>query len=362
MYCCVWTPEGRRLITASQNGKITLWNGKEFNFDHVEEEAHPEPIRAMAWSPDDAWLVTTDDAGNIKYWNNTMTNVKEFQGHQEAIRDVTFAPTSRKFATCSDDRSICVWDFEECKKEHVLKGHGWDVKSVHWHPTKGLLASGSKDSKLKLWDPRAGKQVANIHAHNNTITTVRWNPNGQWLLTGSRDHHLKIFDIRNLQSFRTFLGHKKEVTCVAWHKSEEEVFVSGGFDGSVNFWLVDQPNPQATISRAHDASVWGVDWHPLGHCLASCSQDKTTKFWGRNQPGDTMADQYNLDMLPEDERAEAKMALEEKLRKDERMNEKRKAMLLENLRTIETNDNKSFFWDQAAIPGLRSADESNMRQ
>eukprot|EP00466_Bigelowiella_natans_P009311 jgi/Bigna1/88806/estExt_fgenesh1_pg.C_380117 len=47
-----------------------------------------------------------------------------------------------------------------------------------------------------------------------------------------------------------------------------------------------------------------------------------------------MADQYNLDMLPEDERAEAKMALEEKLRKDERMNEKRKAMLLELLRSF----------------------------
>ena len=28
-----WTPEGRRLLTASSNGEFTLWNGMSFNFE-----------------------------------------------------------------------------------------------------------------------------------------------------------------------------------------------------------------------------------------------------------------------------------------------------------------------------------------
>lgn len=30
-----WTPPGRRLITGSQSGEFTLWNGQSFNFEMI---------------------------------------------------------------------------------------------------------------------------------------------------------------------------------------------------------------------------------------------------------------------------------------------------------------------------------------
>lgn len=30
-----WTPEGRRLLTASSSGEFTLWNGMGFNFETI---------------------------------------------------------------------------------------------------------------------------------------------------------------------------------------------------------------------------------------------------------------------------------------------------------------------------------------
>ena len=30
-----WTPEGRRLLTASSSGEFTLWNGTAFNFETI---------------------------------------------------------------------------------------------------------------------------------------------------------------------------------------------------------------------------------------------------------------------------------------------------------------------------------------
>merc|ERR1712129_578555 len=38
-------------------------------------------------------------------------------------------------------------------------------------------------------------------------------------------------------------------------------------------------------------------WHPLGHLLASSSNDQTSRFWTRNRPGDDMNDQYNVNQL-----------------------------------------------------------------
>ena len=87
-----------------------------------------------------------------------MNNVKMFQAHKEPVRSVSFSPTDAKFASCSDDGTVRVWDFFSCTEERVLRGHGADVKCVDWHPTKGLLASGSKDNQqpVKIWEPKTG--------------------------------------------------------------------------------------------------------------------------------------------------------------------------------------------------------------
>ncbi|CAJ0896493.1 10694_t:CDS:2, partial [Entrophospora sp. SA101] len=70
-----------------------------------------------------------------------------------------FSPSDTKFATCSDDGTIKIWDFNEGIEEKALSGHGWDVKTVDWHPYKSLLASGSKDNLIKFWDPKSGKNI-----------------------------------------------------------------------------------------------------------------------------------------------------------------------------------------------------------
>jgi WD40 repeat protein len=184
----------------------------------------------MRRSHDDLWMVTADDGGIsinnailplifgclscclfndvigvVKYWQSSMNNVKAFKAHKESVRDITFAPSDMKFASCSDDKSISVWDFESGKEEVGMNGHGWDVKSVHWHPQKSLLLSGdprhvllllwqlccslscsiigSKDHFVKLWDPKTGNCFTTIHGHKNTVTKVRWSPNGQWFLS-----------------------------------------------------------------------------------------------------------------------------------------------------------------------------------
>jgi WD40 repeat protein len=56
-------------------------------------------------------------------------------------------------------------------------------------------------------------------------------------------------------------------------QSQQELFVSGGEDGTLIYWLVGHEGPQAEDKRStHDAVVSAVCWHPLGHMLASASK------------------------------------------------------------------------------------------
>ncbi|VDK39100.1 unnamed protein product [Gongylonema pulchrum] len=85
---------------------------------------------------------------------------------------------------------------------------------------------------------------------------------------------------------------------LAWHPVHESLFVSGGGDGSLAYWLVNSVKELAFLEHAHDQAIWSLEWHPLGHILASGSNDNNTKFWARNRPGDTQDDIFGLASLP----------------------------------------------------------------
>lgn len=241
----------------------------------------------MSWSHSDEWLVSGDHGGIIKYWQPNMNNLNVIQGHREAVRDVTFCPNDTRFATASDDGTIKIWDFNMGREERDLKGHGWDVKCVDWHPSKGLLVSGSKDNLIKFWDPRSGKALTTLHGHKNTVMSTKWSVNGDFMASVSRDQTVKVYDLRTMKEYATLRGHKKEVNSVAWHPVHTKMLVTGGSEGAILYWILDQSEePVGSIDFAHESNVWSLAWHPIGHLLCSGSNDHTTRFWSRNRPGE----------------------------------------------------------------------------
>ncbi|KNG45380.1 polyadenylation factor subunit 2 [Stemphylium lycopersici] len=317
-----WTPEGRRLLTGSTSGEFTLWNGMGFNFETIMQ-AHEAAIRAVEYTSTDDWLLSADQTGVVKYWQTNFNNVKEIQAHTEAVRGLSIAPTDTKFVTCADDTTLKIWDFASSTEESTLTGHGWEVKSVDWHPHKGLLVSGSKDHQVKFWDPRTGRCLTTLHGHKNPISKTMFEPvQGNMLATCARDHTARIFDIRMMRDVLLLKGHEKDIITMAWHPMHKNLLSTGGVDGSIHHYLLDEQNPPAgvapsispydaadsqnapsqtiypahSLQYAHDFTVWTMDWHPLGHILASGSNDRVTRFWTRPRPGDTnyVNDRYHI--------------------------------------------------------------------
>lgn len=317
-----WTPEGRRLLTGSTSGEFTLWNGMGFNFETIMQ-AHESAIRSVAYTHTDDWLLSADQNGIVKYWQTNFNNVKEVQAHSEAIRGLAIAPTDSKFVTCADDTTLKIWDFASSAEESTLTGHGWEVKSVDWHPHKGLLVSGSKDHQVKLWDPRNGRCLSTLHGHKNPISKTMFEPVlGNLMATCARDHTARIFDLRMMRDVLLLRGHEKDVITMAWHPMHKNLLSTGGVDGSIMHYLLDEQNappgappsispydaadpqnapaqtiyPAHGIQYAHDFTVWTLDWHPLGHILASGANDRVTRFWARPRPGDIsyLNDRYHI--------------------------------------------------------------------
>ena len=321
-----WTPDGRRLLTGSSSGEFTVWNGMAFNFETILQ-AHDSAIRAAKYSHNEDWLISADQSGVVKYWQTNFNNVKNIQAHADPIRDIAFSPNDSKFITACDDHDLNIFDFAEGAKESTLTGHNWDVKAVDWHPSKGLIVSGSKDHQAKLWDPRTGKCLTTLYGHKNTIARTKFEPHkGQLLATCARDQTARIFDLRMMRDICILKGHEKDVCTLTWHPVHSSLLTTGGGGerepGSIYHYLLDEPNtppgvavtlpaydsaepanataqiiyPAHRVEFAHDFSVWSLDWHPLGHILASGSNDRVTRFWTRARPGETdcFNDKYHL--------------------------------------------------------------------
>lgn len=259
----------------------------------------------------------------MKYWQPNFNNVKAIQAHHDPIRDLAFSPNDNKFVTACDDATLKIFDFAGGIEESMLTGHQWDAKTVDWHPTKGLLVSGSKDHQVKLWDPRTGRCLTTLHGHKNTVAKTMFEPSrGQLLATCARDQAARVFDLRMMRDICLLRGFEKDVTTLTWHPFHINLLSTGGNDGSIYHFLLDEPNtPQGTtttippydtadpanspaqtiypahrIQHAHEYAVWSLDWHPLGHILASGSNDRVTRFWTRARPGeaDCFNDRFHL--------------------------------------------------------------------
>lgn len=66
---------------------------------------------------------------------------------------------------------------------------------------------------------------------------------------------------------------------------QENLLSSGGFNGTLIYWVGANNTPHTTIHNAHNYSINVIAWHPLGHCVATGSNDATVKFWSREPPG-----------------------------------------------------------------------------
>ena len=293
IFCIRWTPDGKRLLTGSSNGELTLWNASQFNFLCIQAPL-TSAVRCMAYSHDGSHLLCGDEIQNnegyckIMCLNQALTPVNERNAHTERLREVCFSPPDTKFVSCGDDRLVKVWDFASQRIETEFSGSENPVYSVDWHPTQQHILSCSK-GKIRLWDPRSKNLTYSFSPHSNEINKVRWNKNGNWFLSCSKDLKIKLFDIRMIRNpLMTYMRHNKDVTVVSWHNIQEDVFCSGSANGTICYWDTQHTSPIGEIPIAHDGAIWDLQWHPVGHMLASCSHDQTTKFWSRDRPNDTL--------------------------------------------------------------------------
>lgn len=297
--------ESRNLISASQDGKLIVWNA------FSKQKLHAIPLRSTwvmtcAFEPSRGQMVACGGLDNVcsvykltKPGNMMAAHATELSGHEGYLACCRFID-EKTILTCSGDSTCLLWDIQKQKSVKSFTDHTGDVMSVCVSPTNpSIFVSGSCDASAKVWDIRTGSAVQsfgeatlgdstagstqnnlNMYAHNSDINSVDFLTNGETFATGSDDSTARIFDMRSYSQLNMFYQASRRscLTSVAASKSGRLLFC-GYDDFSCLAWDTLGNNEKWAELTGHGGRVSCVGLNVTGQALATGSWDTLIKIF-----------------------------------------------------------------------------------
>jgi len=203
-------------------------------------------LGAVAFSPDDQHAAYVCDMTIHLCDLKTGDELMSFRGHEARIAKVGFCAAGRRIVSCSDDKTIRVWDVETgTELRRMAHGHG--VSDLAIFPDGRRVLATSADSSI-VWDLETGRQVRRI---SRTASSVAVSPDGRRALFGEY-MAVWLWDLERDEKIERWNAHTSPVWRVAFSPDGRRG-VSTSFDKTVRIWVMppgrptgDEPPIQAT--------------------------------------------------------------------------------------------------------------------
>jgi WD40 repeat protein len=195
-------------------GGIVVRRSGEFHRRQYGERLFSAEGRALAYSPNGRWLAALSSDLRTVILRDAWTSetVAHFRGHE--VQKAAFSPDSRCLATCSQDRTVRLWEIEPVTvaspqmhdskdgvvKCRVLRGHTDEVFAVAFHADGTRLATAGRDRAIWLWDVKRGEAVARLVGHTSYVWSLAFSPDGSTLVSGSGDAMVRLWDTAPLST------------------------------------------------------------------------------------------------------------------------------------------------------------------
>lgn len=201
IYAMHWSTDRRHLVSASQDGKLIIWDA------YTTNKVHAIPLRSSwvmtcAYAPSGNYVACGGldnicSVYNLSSREGPTRVARELSGHSGYLSCCRFI-NDRRILTSSGDMTCMLWDVETGSKVTEFADHLGDVMSISINPTNqnNVFVSGACDAFAKLWDIRTGKAVQTFAGHESDINAIQFFPDGNAFGTGSDDASCRLFDIR----------------------------------------------------------------------------------------------------------------------------------------------------------------------
>ncbi|TVT98548.1 hypothetical protein EJB05_56161 [Eragrostis curvula] len=303
VYSLDWTPEKNWIVSASQDGRLIVWNALTSQKTHAIK-LHCPWVMTCAFAPNGQSVACggLDSACSIFNLNSqpdrdgNMPVSRILTGHKGYVSSCQYVPDQEtRLITSSGDQTCALWDVTTGQRISIFggefpSGHTADVLSVSINSSNSnMFVSGSCDATVRLWDIRiASRAVRTYHGHEGDINSVKFFPDGQRFGTGSDDGTCRLFDMRTGHQLQVYSREQDRndtelstVTSIAFSISGRLLF-AGYSNGDCYVWdtlLAEVVLNLGNLQNSHDGRISCLGLSSDGSALCTGSWDKNLKIW-----------------------------------------------------------------------------------
>jgi WD40 repeat protein len=277
--------DGRRIISASEDETMEVWDvetGKKIRafsysyYDEYGDEFFSEYYESATFSPDGKQIAAVTDEKDIVLWDAASGRViRTFSGYFRSV--VAFSPDGKQIVSADDKNIVILLDITTGKEIKNFPGHSDFVMSVRFSPDGKQIVSGSwGDKTIKIWDVNSGKELHSFSS-GEYVDSVEFSPDGKLIVSGGGNGTVELWDTSQGQKIRSFTGNAAFIQSAVF-SPDKKLIASAEEDNTVKIW--DAENGRLLhILRGHSEFVWSVTFSPDGKKVASGSYDNTVKLW-----------------------------------------------------------------------------------
>ena len=240
---------------ASKLGQLLVWEWQSESYI-LKQQGHFDSMNSLVYSPDGQKIITTADDGKIKVWDvNSGFCIVTFTEHTSGVTACEFAKKGNVLFTSSLDGSIRAWDLIRYRNFRTFTAPTrLSFSSLAVDPSGEVVCAGSLDSfDIHIWSVQTGQLLDRLAGHEGPISSLAFAPNGGVVISGSWDHTVRIWSVFDRTQTSEPLQLQADVLDVAFRPDSRQLAVST-LDGQLTFWSVAEAEQQSGVDGRRDIS------------------------------------------------------------------------------------------------------------